>query len=148
MKYLGLLLMFSFHILAFGQKDIRKQLQTQFIMAEAGDTIEVPAGTFRSSGSISMDEKRDIVIRGAGIDQTILSFKGQTEGAEGIRIDNSQNIILKDMTLQDAKGDLVKVMNTKGIKLINAKVEWTGKPNKKNGAYTRPLWLRGVDQVG
>jgi len=135
MKYLGLLLMFSSTVTAFGQKDIRKQLQTQFIMAEVGDTIELPAGTFRSSGSISMDEKRDIVIRGAGIDQTTISFKGQTEGAEGIRIDNSQNITLQDMTLQDAKGDLVKVMNTKGINMINVKVEWTGKPNKKNGAY-------------
>ncbi|MEL6133971.1 MAG: parallel beta-helix domain-containing protein, partial [Bacteroidota bacterium] len=126
---------FSLSYATYAQKDIRKQLQTQFIMAEPGETIKIPKGTYRSSGSISMDEKQDIVIQGAGIDQTIISFKGQIEGAEGVRIDNSQNIILRDMTLQDAKGDLVKVMNTKGIKMINVKVEWTGKPNKKNGAY-------------
>lgn len=136
MKKLSLFLLalgLTLHLWA--QKDIRKTLQTQFIMAEAGDTIDVPAGNFTSLGSISMDEKENVVVRGAGLDKTIISFKGQTEGAEGIRIDNCQNITLMGMTLQDAKGDLIKVMNTTGIAMKDLKVEWTGKPKKTNGAY-------------
>lgn len=117
------------------QKDIRKELQTKFIMAEPGDTIYIPAGNFVSSGAISMDEKEDIVVKGAGMDKTIISFKGQKDGAEGIRVDNSKDIVLMGMTLQDAKGDLVKVMNTTGIFMLDLKVEWTGKPKKTNGAY-------------
>ena len=105
---LGLLVAFS--IPSWAQDDIRKELQTRFIMAEAGDTIDVPAGNFISSGAISLDEKENIVIRGAGMDQTLISFKGQTDGAEGIRVDNSKNITLMGMTLQDARGDLIKVM--------------------------------------
>ena len=119
----------------FAQKDLRKELQTQFIMAQPGDTIHLPAGTYVSSGAISMDEKENVVIRGAGMDKTIISFKNQTDGAEGFRIDNSKNITLMDFTLQDAKGDLIKVMNTDGIFMVNVKAEWTGKPKASNGAY-------------
>jgi len=136
MERLLLLLVFlTGSISLHAQKDIRKELQTKFIMAEAGDTIDIPAGNFVSSGSISMDDKKNIVIRGEGMDQTIISFKGQKQGAEGIRIDNSTDITLMGMTLQDAKGDLIKVMNTRGISMIDVKTEWTGKPKKTNGAY-------------
>ncbi|MEO0896176.1 MAG: parallel beta-helix domain-containing protein [Bacteroidota bacterium] len=134
-KILLLLILGLPGLLVHAQKDIRKQLQSQFIMAEEGDTINVPAGNFVSTGAISMDEKKNIVIRGAGIDKTVISFKGQTDGAEGFRVDNSENITMMGMTLQDAKGDLIKVMNTKGIFMIDLKVEWTGKPKKTNGAY-------------
>jgi parallel beta-helix repeat protein len=130
---------------ALAQEDIRKELQTRFIMARAGDTIEVPVGRFVVSGSLSMDEKQDIVIRGAGMDQTIISFAEQKEGAEGIRIDNSRNITLMGMTLQDARGDLVKVMNTEDIRMIDLKVEWTGRPKPSNGAYgLYPVACTGV----
>lgn len=134
-RLLLLILSLGLCLYAFAQKDIRKELQTKFIMAEAGDTIYIPAGNFVSSGAISMDEKKNVVVRGAGIDKTIISFKGQKDGAEGFRIDNSTDIVLMGMTLQDASGDLIKVMNTNGIFMFDLKVEWTGKPKKSNGAY-------------
>ena len=116
-------------------QDIEKKLQTQLIMAEDGDTIYIPAGKFYSKGSLSMDEKKDVVIRGAGMDKTILSFKGQSDGAEGLRITNSKNISIIGLTVQDADGDNIKVMDTDGISFYDVKVEWTGKPKKTNGAY-------------
>lgn len=116
-------------------QNIQKELQTQFIMAEDGDTISLEAGNFRALGTISMDDKKNIVIRGAGMDKTTLSFKGQSEGAEGIRITHSQNITMMDMTIQDAKGDCIKVMDTEGIFFRRVKVEWPGKPKSSNGAY-------------
>lgn len=121
------------HTLA--QVDMQKRLQTQLIMAEDGDTITLPAGTFQFTASLSMDEKSDIVIRGAGMDKTILSFKGQSQGAEGLRITNSKNISLEHFTIQDAKGDCIKVMETEGITFYEIKAEWTGKPKKTNGSY-------------
>jgi parallel beta-helix repeat protein len=69
------------------------------------------------------------------MDKTILSFKGQTEGAEGLRVSNGENITIENMTLQDSKGDLIKTMNVKGITFRNVKVEWTGTPSEKNGGY-------------
>ncbi|WNJ16692.1 parallel beta-helix domain-containing protein [Pontibacter sp. G13] len=125
----------TFTVQAQEAKDIQKELQTQFIMAEDGDTIRIPAGLYTSQASISMDEKKHIVVMGAGMDQTIISFKQQDEGAEGLRFANCENIIIQDLTVQDAKGDCIKVMDTKGISFIRVKAEWTGKPKTSNGAY-------------
>ena len=87
-----------------------------------------------------MEGKKNIVIRGKGIDKTILSFKNQTSGAEGIRVSECENITIEDMTVQDSKGDLIKTMHVKGITFRNIKAEWTGKPNEKNGAYAYILY--------
>jgi parallel beta-helix repeat protein len=104
-------------------------------MAENGSVIDLDEGTFTFSGSLSMEDKKNIVIRGKGVDKTILSFKGQTDGAEGIRVSNAENITLENLTVQDSKGDAIKTMNVKGITFKNVKTEWTGIPRKENGAY-------------
>ena len=116
-------------------QNIEKDLQTQLIMAEDGDTIRIPEGHFKFSGSISLDEKNNIVIIGAGLDKTVLSFKGQTEGAEGLRITNGSNILVKDLTIQDSKGDAIKTQDIVGMSFVNVRTEWTGKPKESNGAY-------------
>jgi parallel beta-helix repeat protein len=115
--------------------NIEKDLQTHFIMAEDGDTIRIPEGHFKFSGSITMDEKNNIVIAGAGIDKTFLSFKGQTEGAEGLKITNGNNIVVSDLTVQDTKGDAIKTQDINGISFINVRTTWSGKPKTENGAY-------------
>ncbi len=120
---------------AFSQADIEKKIQTQMIIAKDGSTVEITEGVFHLTKSLSMEGKKNIVIRGKGIDKTILSFKNQTSGAEGIRISECENITIEDMTVQDSKGDLIKTMHVKGITFRNIKAEWTGKPNAKNGAY-------------
>jgi parallel beta-helix repeat protein len=119
----------------FSQQNIQKKIQTQLIMAENGSTVDLDEGTFTFSSSLSMEDKKNIIIRGKGMDKTILSFKGQTEGAEGLRVSNGENITIENMTLQDSKGDLIKTMNVKGITFKNVKVEWTGTPSEKNGGY-------------
>ena len=119
----------------WAQADFQKELQTRLILAESGDTVRLPAGRFELSKGISMDDKSNVVITGAGRDATFLSFKNQTEGAEGIKITNSQNVVLENLTVQDAKGDAIKVQETQGIIFRNVRAEWTGKPGKKNGAY-------------
>lgn len=119
----------------FAQEAMEKAFQTQFIMAQDGEVVELPAGFYELKGSLWMDDKKNITIKGAGMDKTILSFKDQTDGAEGIKITNSENIILEDLTVQDSKGDAIKTQHVKGITFKKVKTEWTGKPNKKNGAY-------------
>jgi len=69
------------------------------------------------------------------MDKTILSFKKQATGAEGIRVSNCTNVILEDLTVQDAKGDDIKTMNVIGITFRRVKAEWTGKLSSKNGSY-------------
>ncbi len=138
----------------FAQKDIQKKIQTQFILAENGSTITLDEGSFTFTGSLSLEGKKNIIIKGAGKDKTILSFKGQTDGAEGIRISNAENITLEDLTVQDSKGDAVKTMNVVGITFRNVKTEWTGEPKASNGSYglypvqCEKVLIEGCEAIG
>src|SRR6187551_3098366 len=85
----------------FGQKDIQKKIQTQLIEAADGSVIELPEGKFTCDASLSLDGKKNITIKGAGMDKTILNFKDQISGAEGIKVTNASNITLLDFTVQD-----------------------------------------------
>jgi len=114
---------------------LEKELQTKFILAEPGDTIIIPAGIHQIRGTLSIEGKENLVIRGTGMDKSILSFKGQTEGAQGISITNSKNIILEDFSVQDTKGDAIKAQYVDGIVFRGVNAEWTGGPKETNGAY-------------
>ena len=112
-----------------------KDIQEKFILAQPGDTIYLPAGKTSVDRSLWADNLDNVIISGFGIDSTILSFKNQIEGAEGIKITNSTNIILKDFTIENSKGDLIKVEDTNGIEFINVKAQWTYGPLETNGSY-------------
>jgi parallel beta-helix repeat protein len=137
MKYKLLIIKFLvlYSLLVHAQADLEKRIQSQLILAENGSIVDITEGVFKISKSLSMDGKKNITIKGQGIDKTILSFKNQTTGAEGIKITNCENITLEDLTVQDSKGDLIKTMHVKGITFRRVKAEWTGKPSKNNGSY-------------
>lgn len=117
------------------QEAERKRIQSQFILAEDGETIELGEGRFVIDATLSMEGKKNITIRGKGIDKTILSFKGQQTGAEGIRVSNCTNITLEDFSAEDAKGDIIKTMHVNGVTFRRVRAAWTGKPSKHNGSY-------------
>ena len=120
---------------AFSQADFEKNLQKRLILAEDGATIEIEAGRFSLTKSLSLEGKKNITLRGKGMDKTILSFKGQTQGAEGIKVSNCENIVIEDMTTEDSKGDLIKTMQVMGITFRRVKTAWTGGPKSTNGSY-------------
>ena len=134
MRYLNTLLTFIL-INTLSASDIEKDLQTHFILAEPGDTILIPEGLHNIIGTLSIDGKKDLFIRGFGMDKSILSFSNQTEGAQGISITNSSNITLEDFTVRDSKGDAIKTQYVDGITFRGITAEWTGGPKPSNGAY-------------
>ena len=134
MRIIHLSILVLLYNTAFAQADFQKQLQRRLIMAEDNSTIELEAGTFELTGSLSLEGKKNIIIRGQGMDKTILSFKNQTVGAEGIKVSNAENITIEDLTVQNAKGDAIKTMNVSGITFKGVKTAWT-QISKKNGAY-------------
>jgi parallel beta-helix repeat protein len=115
--------------------DIYKNLQSALIAVNDNDTISIPAGHYLLNRSLLMDGKSNVVIKGEGIDKTIISWIVQHEGSEGIKISNCKDIQLIDMTLEDAKGDIIKVSSTDGIRIHNVKAHWTKGPDESNGAY-------------
>jgi len=116
-------------------KSIEKHLQAQFISAADSSVIDIPEGHFIFKGSLSLEGKKNIIIRGKGKDKTFLSFKGQTEGAEGIKMTNCANITIQDLDVQDTKGDAIKTQDIKGITFRNVIAEWTGEVTEHNGSY-------------
>ena len=55
-------------------------LQERLLDAKPGDVIDIPAGRHQFERSLSL-RADGVTIRGAGMDQTVLSFKGQKAGA-------------------------------------------------------------------
>ncbi|MEY4660777.1 MAG: hypothetical protein RLZZ42_729, partial [Bacteroidota bacterium] len=95
------------------QVQLEKKIQTDMILVDDGGIVNIDEGNISITGTLSMDGKKKVIIRGRGMDKTVLSFKGQQTGAEGIRITNCEEVVLEDLTVQDAKGDLIKTMHVK-----------------------------------
>lgn len=119
---------------AAANDDFEKQLQQKFADAKDGDIIELPEGTFTFSRPLVLDGLKNITIKGKGKDKTILNFKGQKDGAEGLRI-TSDGILLEDFTVLDAKGDCIKIQDATGVTFRNLKVGWTALHSTQNGSY-------------
>ncbi len=117
------------------QPDVQKKLQTQFITVKNGDTIDIPAGRVDLMHSLWLDGKQDVTIRGAGKELTLLSFKDQQQGAEGIKITHCKNITIEGLTVADAKGDAIKAQQVQRITFRDVATRWTAKPSPRNGAY-------------
>ncbi|RNF85892.1 parallel beta-helix domain-containing protein [Montanilutibacter psychrotolerans] len=109
------------------------KLQERLLDAKPGDVIEIPAGrhVFDRSLSLRVD---GVTLRGAGMDKTILSFKGQKSGAEGLLV-NAGNFTLENLAIEDSKGDGLKVNEGDNITIRGVRVEWTRGPHTSNGAY-------------
>jgi parallel beta-helix repeat protein len=130
-----ILLLLSFPLICIAQPEYQKKLQTAMIMAEEGDTIFIDADTIHLTKTLWMDDKRNVVIQGKGMDLSILSFREQLEGAEGIKVTGSSNITITGLSVIESRGDAIKVQETDGIRFIDVRTAWSGKPDKENGAY-------------
>ena len=100
---------------------------------EEGDILRIKSGYYSFEDGLSLDVDGVSVV-GDGMEETILDFKDQKSGAQGLLV-TSDKVTLKDFSILDAKGDALKVIGSKGINLINLRTEWTGGPKSTNGAY-------------
>lgn len=114
-------------------KTFQKKLLTKLIQAKSGDVIELEAGTFNFNRSLSLNVD-NVTIRGKGQEKSILSFKAQIQGAEGLII-NADNITLENFAIEDAIGDALKVNESENLIIRGIRTEWTNGPDVKNGAY-------------
>lgn len=114
--------------------EFQENLQLRLIQANPGDVIELPAGTWKLNRSLSLN-KSGVTLRGAGADRTVLSFKGQVQGAEGLIINAAEHVTIEGLAIEDTKGDGLKANGCRDLTIRNVRVEWTGGPSEKNGAY-------------
>ena len=115
------------------EKPFTEVLREALEPASPGDVIEVPAGTFNFKRSLILNTD-NVTLRGAGMDQSILNFKGQVAGAEGLSV-NASNFLIEDLAIEDSVGDALKINEGDNITIRRVRTEWTNGPSTDNGAY-------------
>ena len=131
-------------LLAFGSAEARTirvqpgaeaqtRLQGALIAARPGDTVRLARGRFELTAGLSLDVDR-VTVRGEGQDKSILSFTGQTSGAEGLLV-TSDDVTLRDFGVENTRGDGIKSKGADRIRYLDLRVGWAGPPRAGNGAY-------------
>ena len=132
--------------------DAQSRLQEALIDAKPGDVVAIGAGRFELTDGLSLDVAK-VTVRGAGQGKTTLSFKGQQGAGEGLLV-SSDDVVLRDFAVEDAKGDGIKSKAANRIVYKALTVRWTGGPKETNGAYgvypveSRDVLIDGVTVEG
>ena len=109
-------------------------LIAKFIDAKEGDLIEIPAGFYELPTQLILDNVNKVTIKGAGMFETVLSFKTLTSGGEGLKIAGN-NIRLEAFTVMDAPGDDIKTQHCDGLIFDKVNTTWTHQDLAKSGTY-------------
>jgi len=115
--------------------DAEKALMQMLITAKSGDKIMLPEGTFNFKRPLSLNDVSNVTIQGKGKGKTVLSFKDQIEGAEGLIIKKVKGITLEGFSVQDSKGDAIKVQDSENVTMRDLEATWTGGALSTNGGY-------------
>ena len=115
------------------QLNFEEEIQQSLIQAQPGDIIEIPAGTHNFTRSLSLNVP-GVTIKGAGINSSILSFKNQKQGAEGLLV-SASDFTIQDLAIEDTIGDALKINDSNNVVIKNVRTEWTNGPETTNGAY-------------
>ena len=124
---------YSKTITIYPSADPYTEIQEALILASPGDIVHISEGFYKLEDSLSIDID-NLTLQGDGIINTILSFKVQMSGAQGLSV-TSDGVTLQDFAVEDAKGDAIKVKGVHGISFIRVRTEWTNGPDELNGAY-------------
>src|SRR5262249_13551499 len=121
------------HKIAAGPKAQEEVLRVLNDRLRPGDVIELGEGAFDFTQELTV-RTNNVTIRGQGLKKTILSFKNQNQGKQGF-LCNRDQFIIEDLTVQDTKGDAIKVEGATGVVFRRVCAQWTGEPKASNGAY-------------
>jgi parallel beta-helix repeat protein len=111
----------------------QRQLQEQFLDAHAGTVIEIPPGRHPLDRVLTL-RANGVTVRGAGADKSILSFKGEISGPEGLLV-YGNDFTIENLSIEDTKGDGLKINDGENIVIRGVRVAWSGGPKTTNGAY-------------
>ena len=107
-------------------------IMEQFIDAKDGAVINLPEGRFEFDQTLSISAN-NVIVRGAGMDKTILSFKGQNTG-NGIDA-TGKKLTFENFAILDSKADGLKIQNCEDLVIRRLSVDWSGPPKETNGGY-------------
>ena len=123
-------------------ENLTMRIQEALINAQSNDVIVLPKGNFKIASTLLFDGDVDgdgafaknITIMGHGMNDTVLDFSESITG-DGIFVQNAVNIVIQDMSVNEAKNNGIKLKNTNGIILRRLATVWEGELDEGNGAY-------------
>jgi parallel beta-helix repeat protein len=113
--------------------NVQEDTKTALIKARPGDVIEFGEGTFEFTGGLALAVE-NVTLRGQGVAKTTLSFAGQDANGEGLLVTRG-GFVLEDLSVDNAKGDAVKVNDVDGVTFRRVRAQWTGGEKPTNGKY-------------
>jgi len=122
-----------------------QQLQERLLAAEPGSVVEIPEGRHSLTRTLTLSGRPGVTLRGAGMDRTILDFSAQRVGAEGVKISDADDFTIEGLTIQDTRGDALRVEKSARVAIRDVKTWWSRGPHEENGAYgVYPIQCRDV----
>ena len=75
--------LFAKDVYIYPGPNAQERLQEALILIDEGDTLIIKSGYYEFEDGLSLDVD-DVTLKGEGIDSTILDFKNQQSGAQGL----------------------------------------------------------------
>lgn len=114
--------------------EFQAQLQVRLDMAPAGAVIQLPAGHFSFAQPLVI-HRSDITLRGAGAEQTVLSFRDQRSGEDGLVLTDVAGVTLEGFAIEDAQMVGVKATHSSNLILRGLRIEWTTRASTRHGWF-------------
>ena len=128
--------------LVFAPGDEAKIVEA-FLSLKDSSEIYLKEGLYKFD-NLSLTQLKHIRVRGDGPDKTILDFSSQTQGGEGIRVTDLKYFVIRDMTIRDSKGDLLKINKSDHVDILNLHATWKHSDSTSGGYAIYPVMCHNV----
>ncbi|WP_028007125.1 parallel beta-helix domain-containing protein [Solimonas flava] len=94
------------------------------VQAAPGDVIEFGKGYYELTSSLQLTNTEDVLVKGAGKDETVLSFK-HNNSPEGILAVNVHGFTVQDLTVLDTGGNGIELRGVNHGTLQRVRAMWS-----------------------
>jgi parallel beta-helix repeat protein len=112
-----------------------KDIAAAFAQAKPSTTLIFDSGTFQFTNTLNLAGVSGVTVKGQGMDKTLLDFKGQKAGADGILAEHTDQVTFSDFWVRDPVSSGVRVNQGRGVTMQRLKVSWTTADLASHGAY-------------
>jgi parallel beta-helix repeat-containing protein len=120
-----------------------QKIAEAFLSIKDSTQILLKQGTYKFD-NLSIAQVNHIMIQGEGHDKTILDFKEQSQGGEGIRVTDVKGFVIDGMTIRDSKGDLLKINKSRDVTITNLHAVWSKADSTSGGYAIYPVMCKNV----
>ena len=101
------------------------------IQAAPGDTIQFDCGYFELTNSLQLVDTEDVLVKGCGVNKTVLSFKNNNS-PEGLLAVNVRGLIVQDLTIADTGGNGFELRGVDNATLRRVRAIWSSNGGRES----------------